>query len=127
MDTQQVERYIINLGLTYEEIDEGTWLINDIEKGLKGVVVSIAEPLIVIRVNVTQIPKNNKEAFYLKLLQLNGSDLVHGAYAISENNVILIDTLQVNTLDFEEFQASLDAISLALAQHFPILSDFFGK
>jgi len=46
---------------------------------------------------------------------------------VSEDDVILIDTLQYETMDLEEFQASLDAIGLALAQHYPILSKYRDK
>jgi hypothetical protein len=50
--------------------------------------------------------------------------MVHGAYALENNNVIIIDTLELDTMDIEELQASLDAIGLAVAQHYPILSKF---
>ena len=48
-------------------------------------------------------------------------------YAIDGKNIILIDTLEANTMDLEEFEASLDAIGLALAQHYRSLSKFRVK
>ena len=116
---------MINLSLTFEEVGENTWVINDAEKSLEQVVVMAEEPLVIVRVKVMDMPDKNKEAFFERLLRLNASDLVHGAYAIDENdNVILSDTLELGTMDLEEFQASLDAIGLALAQHYEILSEF---
>ncbi|NJL73213.1 MAG: YbjN domain-containing protein [Candidatus Competibacteraceae bacterium] len=56
-----------------------------------------------------------------------GADLVHGAYALEGDNVILIDTLEFETMDLEEFQASLDAVGLALAQHYPLLAKYMGS
>jgi len=120
----KVEGYMINLGLTFEEIDENSWIINDEENGLEQVAVICAEPLLIIRVNVMEAPAKAKEEFYEKLLTLNAADLVHGAYALDESKVVLIDTLVLETLDIEEFQATLDAIGLALAQHFPVLSKY---
>jgi hypothetical protein len=120
----KIERFLINLGLTFEEVDENTWIINDEKSGLEQILVFLEEPLIIIRINVTTLPDRNNEEFYKTLLILNANDLVHGAYAISDNEVILIDTLQYETIDIEEFQASLDSIGLAMIEHYPILSKF---
>ena len=120
----KIEGYMINLGLTFEEIDEHSWLINDEDKGIDQVAVLVAAPLVIIRVNVMSIPKNKREEFFEQLLKYNAADLVHGAYALEEDSVILVDTLEYDTMDIEEFQATLDAIGLALAQHYPVLSEF---
>ncbi len=120
----KVEGYMINLGLTFEEIDESSWIINDEENGLEQVAVICADPLLIIRVSVMESPSDKKEEFYEKLLTLNAADLVHGAYALDGHKVVLIDTLVLETLDLEEFQATLDAIGLALAQHYPVLSKY---
>ena len=125
--TKKLESYLINLGLTFEELNENTWVINDSEKGLERVVVIVEESLVTIRVVVMPAPENNREEYFETLLKLNGTDLLHGAYALSDDGVILIDTLQYETMDLEEFQASLDAIGLALAQHYPILSKYRVK
>ena len=125
MSTQtKIESFLINLGLTYEQIDNDGWLINDEEKGLEQVAVLIADPLVVVRVNVMNVPDEKREEFYRKLLELNAADLVHGAYAIEGNDVLLVDTLEAETMDMEELQATLDAIGLALAQHYSILSTY---
>ena len=50
--------------------------------------------------------------------------MIHGAYALEGNEVILLNTLVGATLDLEEFQATLDAFGLALAQHFRTLAKY---
>jgi hypothetical protein len=70
-----------------------------------------------------KIPGENREGFYEDLLRLN-NELVHGAYAIDDDNVVLIDSLVAPTMDLEEFQASLDSTGLALAQHYPRLAKY---
>jgi len=125
--TTKLESYLINLGLTFEELNENTWVINDSEKGLERVVVMVEESLVTVRVVVMPVPDRDREEYFETLLKLNAADLIHGAYGVSEDDVILIDTLQYETMDLEEFQASLDAIGLALAQHYPILSKYRGK
>lgn len=121
--TDKLRTYLINLDFEFEEIDEYTFFINDENKGLQACVVTIAEPLVIIRQKVMDVPSNNKEAFFRKLLTLNANDMVHGAYAIEENDVILTDSLEVETLDIEELQASLDSFGLAIAQHHAVLLD----
>ena len=121
---EKIEGFLINLGFTFEQINDDSWVINDEEKGIEQVAVITADPLVVIRVNVMAVPDEKREEFYRKLLELNAADLIHGAYAIEGDGVLLVDTLEAETMDVEEFQASLDAIGLALAQHYPILSGY---
>ena len=124
MSKEKIEGYLINLGLSFEEVGENSWLITDQDKGLEQVVVVYEDPLIVVRVKVMDLPKSGREAFYKKLLEINASDLLHGAYALDNESVILIDTLQSADVNLEAFQASLDGIGLALTQHYPVLSKF---
>lgn len=121
---EKVESYLINLGITYESIEDDAWLISDEEKGLNQVVLILEEPILIVRINVMKVPSEKRESFFEQLLRLNASDLVHGAYAIEEEDVIIVDTLESATLDLEELQASLDAISLAISQHYSILSQY---
>jgi hypothetical protein len=70
------------------------------------------------------IPASRRSELFEELLRLNATDLLHGGYALQEQSVILLDTLVGATMDFEEFQSSLDAIGLALSQHYERLSKF---
>ena len=124
MNKEKIEGYMINLGLSFENVDAKTWLITDEEKGLEQIIVILEEPLLIMRVKVMTVPSQEKETFYRQLLELNALDLLHGAYAVDGEDVILIDTLLSETLDLEEFQTSLDGIGMALAEHYPILSKF---
>ena len=123
-DKERIEGFLLQLSLTYEEVSDDTWVINDEESGLENVVVALADPVLIIRVKVMVAPSDRREEFFEKLLRLNGSDLVHGAYALDGDDVLLINTLVSETLDLEEFRATLDAVGLALAQHYPALADF---
>ncbi|NBC29559.1 MAG: hypothetical protein GVY29_06155 [Spirochaetes bacterium] len=123
MDNTKIEGYLINLGLTFRDLEENAWIIDDPENGLSNVVVFAQDSLVTIRTKVMDLPSQRREEFFHKLLALN-SEMIHGAYALDENNVILIDTLELATMDIEEFQASLDATGLALAQHYGVLSEF---
>ena len=123
-DSARIESYLLSLSLTYEEVGDQTWVINDDEKGLENVLVILANPVVIIRVKVMAIPDKEREQFFEQLLRLNQSDMIHGAYALEGDDVILLNTLVGETLDVEEFQATLDAIGLALAQHYQMLAKY---
>jgi len=120
----KLEGYFIDLNVQYDQKENNLWVVSDDERSLQNVLVSIDEPLVTITVNVVGIPGSNKEKFFEKLLTLNATDMIHGAYGIEGDNVVLVDSLEGETMDLEELQASLDAIGLALTQHYPILSGY---
>lgn len=127
MAESKIERYLIDLMFTYRDLGDNMWIIEDEDHSLNGVVVMYAPPLVIIRVLVMHVPTEKRLELFTKLLELNASDVVHGAYALENNDIILIDSLEYETMDFEEFRASLEAISLALTQHYPILSEYLPK
>lgn len=123
MDKTKIEGFMINLSLTFEEVGENIWVIHDEDRGIGHVVVFAEGDLVTVRTKVMQIPGEQREKFFEDLLRLN-SEMVHGAYALENDDVIIIDTLELATMDLEEFQASLDATGLAVAQHYPRLSKY---
>jgi hypothetical protein len=120
---EKLEGFFIHLELAYEEIDENMWLVTDEENGLTSVVVYVQDDLVTLRAKVMDIPSADREAFFEELLRLN-AEMVHGAYALEEQSVILIDSLELHTMDMEQLQASLDSTGLALAQHFSTLAKY---
>jgi hypothetical protein len=125
VNANKVESYLQTLGFDYSEVGEHTWLIDDRDKGLQNVVVMAEEPVVVVRVKVMESPTGKeRSALYEELLRLNATDLVHGAYALDGEDVVLQNTLRTDTMDLEELQATLDAIGLALAQHYQRLSRY---
>ena len=120
---EKLEGFFINLELIYEEIGENMWLLTDEENGLSSVVVYVQDELVTLRAKVMDVPADMREEFFEELLRLN-AEMVHGAYAIEEDSVILIDSLEFPSMDLEEFQASLDSTGLALAQHYSRLAKY---
>jgi hypothetical protein len=71
-----------------------------------------------------ELPNKRREEFFKLLLEINASDMIHGAYGIEDNNVVLIDTLQAENLDYNEFQATLEALMLSSTQDYQKLKAF---
>ena len=127
MTESKIEQYLIDLMVTYQQVGKNMWLLDDEERSLQGVAIMQAEPLVIIRAEVMDVPKGNLLELFTKLLELNASDVIHGAYAVDKNKIILLDTLQYETMDNEDFRATLDSFSMALTEHYPILSKFRDK
>ena len=116
----KVEQYLIDLKYAYQKLKPNIWLLDDDEH--EGMMVMYADPLVIIRVQIMNAPKDNRQEFFARLLELNASDMIRGAYGLDGEKVVIIDTLEYETLDYSEFRAALDAISMAMIQHYPILS-----
>jgi len=127
MAENKIEQYLIDLKYSYQEVKPNFWLLDDVEHDLEGMAIMYADPVVIIEVQVMDAPREKREEFFVKLLELNASDMIHGAYGLEGDKVIIIDTLEYDSLDYAEFRATLDAISLALTQHFPILSVYREK
>ena len=124
---EKVEAALVKLSLSFREAGPGTWVVSDEELGLEALVVQLADPLVILRTHVMKVPPTGREKLFAELLRLNASDMAHGAYAVDGDSVIIIDTLEADTMDLEELQASVDAIGLALAQHYRALSAYRVK
>jgi hypothetical protein len=123
----RVEGYLVKLALTFQKPAPSTWVVSDSELGLENLLIVLSEPLVVMRIHVMEVPSTGKDKLFEELLRFNATDMVHGAYAVDGKNIIIIDTLEADTMDIEEFEASIDAIGLALAQHYRPLSKYRVK
>ena len=117
---ENVEHYLIQLEYSFESVEPHMWII----RNTANVVVTYEPPLVVFRMKLMEIPKERREEFFKLLLELNATNMIHGAYGIEGESIVLIDTLQSEHLDFSEFQASLDALLLASTQDYPKLKAF---
>ena len=116
---EDVEGFLIRMDLDYDEVDEGMFLAHG-DNGGAGVVVHHSDPVLVLRLKMMDLPAESEgrlTALYRTLLELNATDIVHGAYGIEEGELILTDTLELENLDFTELQASIESLQLAASSH----------
>jgi len=123
---EDVESYMLRAELTYEEVGEALWVAPLDQEGGARLVVHFSPPVLVFRLKVLDIPEDQAKCsgLYKRLLELNATDLVHAAYALEESDVILTETLEMENLDFNEFQATVDSFQVALASHLELLAPF---
>jgi len=85
------------------------------------VAVRVDPPLVVLRVHIGGVPADPTQLFR-ELLQLNARELVHSSYGVDDGQILLSSALELENLDFNELEAALDEIDLALAQQVPALA-----
>lgn len=123
---EDLESYLIRMDLDYEEIDPGMFLVRGRNHGFP-FVVHHDEALLLIRMKLMDMSETNESPeLFRRLLELNASEIVHGAYGIEEDELIISDTLELETLDFHELQASMESIELAAATHMELIRDLAG-
>jgi hypothetical protein len=111
---EDLESFLIRMDLDYREVEPGMFLVQGRNSGL-AMVVHHAESVLLIRLKLMDMPEpqDAKVELYRTLLELNASDVVHGAYGIEDGELIISDTLELETLDFHELRASMESIELA--------------
>ncbi len=115
---EDLESYLIRMDADFDEVDDGMFLVRNENQGAP-IVVHLSEPLLLVRMKVMDLPAaaDGLGELYEMLLRLNATDVIHGAYGIEESELILSDTLQLGTLDFEELRASLESVQIAASSH----------
>jgi hypothetical protein len=122
-NADDIESYLIQMETPYETLGNNMWVI----KGMgPDRVVSIADTVVVFRMKVLEldkVAKGRKETFFKTLLELNAGDMLHGAYGIQGDAVVISAALQLENLDFNEFQAAMEELDLAMSTHYGKLAE----
>jgi hypothetical protein len=121
-----VKQYLEEMALTTvnEDAAREMVVVEDEENGIKNLVVHCSDPILVLEQPIMKVPERRDELFE-QLLKWN-RELVHGAFVLDEAGELVLfrDTLQLESLDRNELEASLKALSLALAEYSSQLLEF---
>lgn len=116
---EMVKHYLLELDLKIVKEDpaEELVVVEDPENGIQNLIIDCEAPIVILEQLIMPVPAKPGQLFQ-RLLQMNRT-LVHGAFALDEDGrrVLFRDTLQLQHLDFNELEASIQALSLALAEH----------
>lgn len=117
---QDVKNYLhdMNLSIVAEEPQDELIIVENEEEGIKNLIVDCEETLVIIEQLIMKVKPECTKAFFKRILQLN-RELVHGAFVLDETGEMLLfrDTLQLEHLDFNELEASIKSLSLALSEY----------
>ena len=122
--SQDLETFLGRLERPFERAASGTYVIR---MGAGGALVAlrIEPPVLVIRVEIGRVPSSPQASLSLfrKLLELNANSMVHSAYGLEGDRIVLTAALELVSLDLNELEAVLADIDLALAEQVPTLHE----
>ena len=119
VDFEKVKDFLLDMGfvMSQEDPQEELIVIDDEERGIKNLVIDCESPILILEQVIMPMPRDSSD-FCKRLLQMNRT-LVHGAFVLDDEGTTLLfrDTLQLENLDRNELEGSIDALSLALAEY----------
>ena len=119
VDFEKVKDFLLDMGfvMSQEDSQEELIVIDDEERGIKNLVIDCESPILILEQVIMPMPEGSSD-FCKRLLQMNRT-LVHGAFVLDDEGTTLLfrDTLQLENLDRNELEGSIDALSLALAEY----------
>ena len=126
---KDVEAYLLRSNRRYRTVDSpaGQRRTFFVDSGANKppVAVLVDPPLVVLRVHIGDLASPGapaETALFRQLLEFNARQLVHASYGLEDTHVVLSSALELENLDFNEIQATLDEIDVALAQQLSLLA-----
>ena len=120
--SEDLEAQLNHLGRRYERLDDGTFVLS-LGAGQPPVALKFVPPVLVLQVDVGQAPADDLKGapLFRKLLELNAGALLHAAYGLEGDMIVLAAALELDSLDLSELEAVLADMDVALGEHVPVL------
>ncbi len=106
-----VGRYLALSGHPFTPIGPDTWVVK-VQPGDANIAVQFTPPIVLLRMKIMAAPKAGREAFFARLLTMNATEAVHGAFGLEGDDVVLTCALEVENLDPNELIAAVDSFEL---------------
>ncbi|MCT4615679.1 MAG: YbjN domain-containing protein [Marinifilaceae bacterium] len=115
---EKVKNYLLNLeyNIVQEDEQEELFVIENPDGAISNLIVDCEDPILVIEGVLFKIKEDNSEVFK-KLLQKN-REIVHGSFVLDYDGqtVLFRDTHELENLDENELEASLNSLELLLSE-----------
>jgi len=115
----KVKNYLLEMEYTIisEDTNEELVIIENLRSGISNLIVDCEDPILVLELHLFDLEETDSNIF-LRFLQMN-REIIHGAIAVDETGkkVILRDTLQLENLDLNELQSSLNSFEVFLSEN----------
>ena len=116
---EKVKGYLLDLdfNIVGENIEDEVFWVENEDAGISNLVVGCADPILIMEQYLFEI-KNDSPDMYKQLL-IKNRDIIHGAFVVDETGtkVIFRDTLQLENLDLNELEGSINSLSLLLSEY----------
>jgi len=123
-----VESHLIQTSVPHEQLDDTTWIVQLEDQRHSRIAVKIQDPIVLFSTPILELTPStrDREGLFRLLLELN-AHLMHSAYGLEGERVILSGASQADRLDLDEFQAVMDDMTMALDNHSEKLAPWLGE
>jgi hypothetical protein len=115
----KVKDYLLELDyvITHEDENDGVLVVDNEANGIKNLVLGVADPILIVEQFIFQIGTGTADLY--KQLMQKSRDIIHGAFVLDEtgNRVIFRNTHELENLDLNEIEATLNSLSLLLSEY----------
>lgn len=114
----------LNFHVSREDPGDGILVVQKENYGIKNLILGVAPPILILEQFIFRINAQSEKIFK-SLLQKN-RDIIHGAFVLDESGekVIFRDTLQIENLDINELEGSLNSLSLLMSEYSDKIIEF---
>ncbi|MCC4211098.1 YbjN domain-containing protein [Leeuwenhoekiella parthenopeia] len=114
----------LDFNITFENPQDGILVVQKESSGIKNLILGVAPPILIMEQFIFKI-NNQSEKIFKSLLQKN-RDVIHGAFVLNETGekVIFRDTLQIENMDLNELEGSLNSLSLLMSEYSDKIIEF---
>lgn len=115
----KVKDYLLNLeyNIVQEDKAEELFIVENSEGGIANLVVDCEDPILVIEGLLFELSEEKPDIY--KSLLIKNREIIHGAFSLDESGkkVIFRDTLQLENLDQNELEATLNSLEMLLSEY----------
>ena len=123
---EKVKHYLmeLNYDITHEDPEEELVVIDKEDEGIKNMIIDCESPILIIEQFLFNVQSDSSDMY--KSLLMKNREIVHGAFVIDQDGkkVLYRDTLQLDTLDLGELEASLTSLTLLLNEYYDEIIQF---
>lgn len=114
-NVEDIETYLIDAGYPFERLkSSGMWRISDDADNVDNIIAVITGNVLTCQVKLFELPAQVPANLFRRMLEMNATDMVHGSFAISGDDVLLIDSLELGNLDRNELQATIEGLAMGV-------------
>ncbi len=122
----KVQGFLLDLdfNILQENEEDGVFWVDKEDAGIHNLVIGCLDPILVMEQFLFEINNDNIDVY--KKLLIKNRDIIHGAFVLDETGkkVIFRDTLQLENLDLNELEGSLNSLSLLMSEYSKELIEF---
>ena len=125
-DFEKVKGFLQDLefDITHENAEEELVLVNKEDAGIANLMIDCEDTILIIEQHLFDVQADSMQLY--KELLIKNREIVHGAFVLDETGkkVLFRDTLQLENLDFNELEGTLNSLGLLLSEYYQKLISF---